>query len=185
MPKVNTGPKAYVYPSPVTVVGTKTGERENFSTVSYCTTISLTPAIVAIALHKSHKTNEGIKQNQTFSVNIPSVSQLAETDFCGIESGKTTDKSDVFKTFYGKTGTAPMIEEFPVNLECKLIKTVEVANTEVFFGQVMESYADEQVLENSTPAVEKINPAVVSVPDKKYFELGNAKGRAWDMGLEK
>ncbi|MFC1921177.1 hypothetical protein ACFLYQ_05585, partial [Chloroflexota bacterium] len=59
---------------------------------------------------------KGIKQNMTFSVNVPSADLVKETDYCGIESGSKADKVAVckFDVFYGKLETAPMVEQCPV-----------------------------------------------------------------------
>jgi flavin reductase (DIM6/NTAB) family NADH-FMN oxidoreductase RutF len=71
------------------------------------------PGTVSLSMSKAHYTNAGIKENGTFSVNIPSAKIVKETDYCGLMSGKNIDKASLFKTFYGKLKTAPMIEECP------------------------------------------------------------------------
>ena len=45
---------------------------------------------------------------------------ISETDYCGLVSGRKTDKSNIFNVFYGELETAPMIMECPVSIECKL-----------------------------------------------------------------
>ncbi len=80
-------------------------------------------------MNKRHYTNTGIRKNGTFSVNIPSAEMVKETDYCGLLSGKDVDKAELFENFYGKLWTAPMIEECPLNIECRLIKTVTFQDT--------------------------------------------------------
>lgn len=66
--------------------------------------------MLAISLNKSHYTCTGIKENGTFSINIPSVEMVAKTDYCGLVSGNDGDKSILFHTFYGILENAPMIQ---------------------------------------------------------------------------
>jgi flavin reductase (DIM6/NTAB) family NADH-FMN oxidoreductase RutF len=56
------------------------------------------------------------------------------TDYCGLVSGKQKSKDDIFKTFYGKLETAPLIEECGVNMEYELLQTVDFPNHDVFLG---------------------------------------------------
>jgi flavin reductase (DIM6/NTAB) family NADH-FMN oxidoreductase RutF len=76
--------------------------------------------MMAVALNLVHYTSEGIRENRTFSVNIPSRDKMEITDYCGIVTGRKKDKSNLFKIFFGKTKTAPMIEQCPLCIECKL-----------------------------------------------------------------
>jgi len=55
--------------------------------------------MLALAINKKHYAPEGIRETRTFSVNIPSVDLLTETDYCGIVSGRNVDKSKVFSLF--------------------------------------------------------------------------------------
>ena len=65
-----------------------------------------------------------MEENGVFSINLPSVEMVEATDYCGVVSGHKVDKSGLFKVFYGKLETAPMIEECRLNMECKLVQKV-------------------------------------------------------------
>lgn len=88
-------------------------------------------------MNKLHYTNSGIKANKTFSVNIPSIKMVKETDCCGLVSGKDKNKSDMFKTFYGELKTAPMIEQFSINMECELKQTIDFSTHDIFVGKIV------------------------------------------------
>ena len=108
---------------------------------------------------------------------------LEVTDYCGIVSGKKADKSDIFRSFYGKLGKAPMIHECPVNLECRLVDTLDFGGgSEVFIGEILESYAEEKYFCNGIPDVEKIEPIVFSMYDNNYWGIGEHLGKAWYSG---
>jgi len=103
---------------------------------------------ISLGMAKIHYTNAGIKENKTFSVNIPSAGMVKKTDYCGLVSGKRVDKSRLFENFCGKLETAPMIKQCPINTECRLIKTVDFPKHDVFVGEVVETYCDEQCLKD-------------------------------------
>ncbi len=143
MAKTKLGADVFLYPMPVTLVGANVGGRPNFLTVAFCGIMNPHPPIIYVALNKAHHTNAGIKENQSFSVNIPSAEMVRVTDYCGLASGRDTDKSRLFEVFYGDLGTAPMIGECPLNMECRLIQTLDFRVDEVFIGEIMQSYSDE------------------------------------------
>ncbi len=182
MAKVKVGPGPYLYPMPVVLVGAQVKGRPNYLTVAFAGIVNLQPAIIALGLGRKHYTNLGIKKNKTFSVNIPSPKLVKATDFCGIYSGHRVDKSGVFKSFYGKLKTAPMIEECAVNLECRLVRIIPLEADELVLGEIMEVYVDKKCLTRGAPDVRKIKPMVFTVPDNRYWALGKAVGPAWKIG---
>jgi len=190
MEKIELAVKAYLFPKPVTLVGTNVGGKPNYMTLAYCNIVNQKPPIISISSGKRHYTNIGIKENGTFSVNTPSADMVKITDYCGLVSGRRVDKSTLFETFYGKHKTAPMIKECPLNLECKVIKTVELPMNEVFIAEIVGVYVEEQYLTNGLPDMQKINPIVLSMFDdylgrgNNYWKVVEHLGRAWSIGKE-
>jgi len=154
--KIKLGAKNCLYPLPTTLVGGNVEGKPNYITIAHVGIMDL--GSVSLGMHKSHYTNAGIKVNKTFSVNIPSIKMVKETDYCGIFSGKKVDKTKLFETFYGTLVTAPMIKECPLNMECQLIKTVDFPNHDVFVGEVVETYVDETCLTDEIVDFSKIQP---------------------------
>ncbi|MFB0563791.1 MAG: flavin reductase family protein [Candidatus Lokiarchaeia archaeon] len=184
MEKIEIGAKTFLYPMPTTLVGANVGGKPNYLTIAYCGIMNHNPPIIGIAPSKTHYTTIGIKENQTFSVNIPSVDMVKVTDYCGLVSGKKVDKSKLFDTFYGKLKTAPMIGECPLNLECKVIQTLEFANDMVFIGEIVAAYSEKKYLTNGLPDIKKINPIIFSMHDNNYWKVGEHVARAWNVGKE-
>lgn len=181
--KKTIGAKNFLYPMPITLVGADVNGMPNYLTVAFCGIVQASPPMISITLGKMHYTNEGIRENNCFSVNIPSRYMVEATDYCGIVSGKKIDKSCIFETFYGKLKEAPMIRECPINLECRLVQTLDFGGTnEAFIGEIVESYAEERYLCNGTPDIEKIEPIVFSMYDNNYWGIGNHLGKAWSVG---
>ncbi len=174
---------SYLYPMPVIIVGANVRGKANFLTIAYCGIIRDKPPTIAISASKGHYTNKGIRENHTFSVNTPSVEMVEKTDYIGIESGKDVDKSKIFDVFYGELQTAPMISEAPLNLECKLVKNVDLGGgNDIFFGEIVQTYANENCLTDDLPDIEKIDPLVFSMTDNSYRKVGEFIGKAWEIG---
>jgi flavin reductase (DIM6/NTAB) family NADH-FMN oxidoreductase RutF len=182
MEKMELNTQSICYPMPCSLVGVNVGSKPNYLTVAWFSMVNFKPPYLMIALGKSHYTNPGIKENGTFSLNIPSTAMADVTDYCGLVSGNKYDKAKMFETFYGKLKTAPMIKECPFNVECKVIQTVDFAVDELFIGEIIASYSDERYLTDGVPDMRKIAPFILSMPERKYLTLGAEVGPAWEMG---
>ncbi|MFC1821857.1 flavin reductase family protein [Thermodesulfobacteriota bacterium] len=180
--KNTIGAKNFLYPMPTTLVGANVNGRPNYITIAHVGIMD--PGSISLGMNKVHYTNAGIKENGTFSVNIPSENQVKETDYCGLVSGKGTDKAELFQTFYGGLGTAPMIEECPVNMECKLVRTVDFPKHDIFMGEVVETYCDEEYLTDGVVDFSKVRPILFSMHDTGYWKLGDKFAKAWSVGKE-
>jgi flavin reductase (DIM6/NTAB) family NADH-FMN oxidoreductase RutF len=180
--KVDIGPKVASYPMPMSLIGANVEGKANFLAAAWYTSLSYNPPRVAVALNKTHYTNQGIKTNKTFSLNIPSEDLLKATDYCGMVTGVKTDKSTMFEVFYGQLKTAPMISECPVSFECKLEKVIDNASHELFMGEIVSTFTEEKYLTNDVIDFIKVKPFMLSFQDQSYFGLGELKGKAWREG---
>jgi flavin reductase (DIM6/NTAB) family NADH-FMN oxidoreductase RutF len=178
--KMQIGPKNCLYPLPTTLIGANVNEKPNVIAIAHVGIMDL--GSVSLGVAKAHYTNKGIKENKTFSVNIPSENMVEKTDYCGLVSGREVNKGELFKTFYGKLRTAPMIEECPINMECELIKTVDFPNHDIFIGRIVETYCDDGVLENGVVDFSKVKPILFVMNDRSYWKLGSRLARAWNVG---
>jgi len=172
------------YPMPVVLVGANVKEKPNFLAIGWFVNAGYKPPKVAVVLNKAHYTNQGIKENGTFSVCIPSDDMIVAADYCGLFSGAKVDKSKVFEVFYGKLKTAPMITECPVNLECKLDKMVDNGQHEMFIGDIISTYTEEKYLTDGTPDLQKTKPFILAAHGSSagYYTLGEPKCEAFSIG---
>lgn len=180
--KREIGAKNCLYPLPTVLVGALVNGKPNYITMAHVGIADFNS--VSISMNKKHYTNAGIRENKCFSVNIPTENMVEVTDYCGIVSGKDEDKSALFKTFYGKLKTAPMIEECPVCMECELIATVDFPNHDLFIGKVVETYCDEQVMTGAAVDFSKLRPILFSMTDRSYYRLGERFAKPWSIGKE-
>ena len=184
MDKINIGANSLFYPMPVTLVGALVQGRPNFLAIAWVSRVNLNPPILAVALNKVRHTAVGVQENQTFSVNVPGADLVKETDYCGIVSGKETDKSGLFEIFYGELKTAPMIRQCAMCMECRLIETVSLPTHNLFLGEVAGSYIEERYLADGKPDIRKMNPFLFSRIDNSYWTLGEEIGKAYSIGKQ-
>lgn len=128
-----------VVPGPkiVTLVTCGTIEKPNIVAVSYVGQI--TDRLMYVSLRPSRHSNQVIKSNRLFVINYVGADLVKEADFCGIYSGRDTDK-------FKKTGLSidpnqeiPMISESPLSLECALKDVSRIGEHDVFFGDVKKA----------------------------------------------
>ena len=172
----------FFLPMPVVLVGTQVNGKANFMTVGWCARANANPPMILCGIGNHHYTPKGIAAMRTFSVNIPSSDLLEKTDYCGMVSGETIDKSHVFDVFYGSLKTAPMIRECPVSLECRFVQTVPLPTNTLFIGEISGAYADGRVMKEGKPDFPEIDPLLLTMPENRYWTLGRYAGDAWSAG---
>ncbi len=180
--KVKTGWKLPLLPLPICILGAHVNGKPNFNTIIWFTMLHDNPPLIGVAMSKKHYTNPGIKENRTFSINIPTSDMVVVTDYCGLHSGSKVDKSKEFEIFYGDLGTAPMIKECSVNIECKLINIKEFKNTELFIGEIIEIYSDEKYITDKKPDVKEFDSFICLMPNGPYWKIGDYLAEAYEVG---
>jgi len=187
MGKTALGAQTILYSTPAVIVGARVDGKPNFSTYAWCGIVNSEPPTISISMRYKHHTLKGVHQNGTFSVNIPSVDEVVETDYCGMVSGRDADKARKcnFTVYYGKLETAPLIEECPVNLECRVLHSLRLGTHEMLIGQIEEVYITDSCLTDGEPDVEKIRPFTYVVqPARHYRAYGEILGKAFSIGKQ-
>jgi len=177
--KVMIGNYSMVSPTPIVLVGTMVDNKANYLTVGAFGVVCLAP-VFYISLKNTHYSTTGIKESGFFSVNLPSAAMLPKTDYCGMVSGGTTDKSALFTSFYDERGNAPMIQEAPMNYLCKVMNSVTINDFEVFFGEIISAYVNDDCVTDGKPDPLKIDPIIGM--GAAYYSLGNEAGKVFTEG---
>jgi len=172
---------AFLYPMPMVLVGSLAEGKPNFMAAAWVSRVNFKPPLFAIALGPHH-TNKGIDENKEFSINIPSVSQIEKTDYCGLVSGGKTDKSGIFDVFYGVSDKAPLIKECPVCMSCSVYEVVKLPYDTLYIGEPKEVFTEEKYLTDGQLDIKKINPFTLSMPDNNFWSIGENVGKAWNIG---
>lgn len=178
--KVEIGTRNVLSLMPTVLVGALVEGKPNYLAIAWVGIVGRNT--ISVTLNKQHYTNQGIKKNKTFSVNIPCAKMVEKTDYCGLVSGKDVDKAALFRTFFGKLKTAPMIEECPLNAECSLANHIESATHDLFIGEVVTTYCDKEVLEGNSVNLAKLDPILLSMPDRIYVRVSERVANAFEVG---
>ena len=165
-----------------TILGTHYEGKINFMALDWLTRVNFKPAMLGICVNRIHASNEAIRNTGEFSVNVPSVDMVEITDYTGLVSGKNVDKSGLFEFFYGQLKSAPMIKQCPVSMECKVIQTVDLPTNTFFIAEIIDIYSEDRFLTEGKPDVKKMNPFLLTMPDNRFWSIGECVGRAWNAG---
>jgi flavin reductase (DIM6/NTAB) family NADH-FMN oxidoreductase RutF len=186
--KKSFGPKTLIYPAPVWVVGTYDADgRPNIMTIAWGGICCSQPPCIAISLRKATYSYGNIVEQKAFTINVPSEEHAKAADHVGMVSGRNLDKFAATKLtpIHAEFVDAPYVAEFPMILECRLLKTVEIGFHTQFIGEVVDVKVDEEVLsEKGLPQIEKIRPFVFSPEVKAYHAIGVNIGQAFSIGKD-
>jgi flavin reductase (DIM6/NTAB) family NADH-FMN oxidoreductase RutF len=182
MEKLTIKKDLFCLPWTQTILGTHYEGRVNFMALDWLTRVNVNPAMLGICVNKIHASHAAVDDTGEFSVNIPSADMLEITDYTGLVSGKKADKSKLFEVFYGELKAAPMIKICPLNIECKVVQTVELPTNSFFIGEILNIYSEDQFLTDGNPDVKKMNPFLLTMPDNSFWSIGECIGKAWNAG---
>ncbi|MDP3878894.1 MAG: flavin reductase family protein [Dehalococcoidales bacterium] len=187
MGKIQMGPQTLLYPMPAMLIGADVDGEPSFMVCAWCGIANSEPPMISVGVRRSRHTQKGIRENMTFSVNVPSVDIIKEADYCGTNSGPKANKLDIcrFKVFYGKLKNAPLIEQCPVNLECKVMHVLDLGTHQLFVGTIEETHVSEDCLTDGKPDVNKIKPYIfVKSTVTQYQAFGEVIAQVGSPGRE-
>lgn len=181
------GVKPAVYPMPVLMIATY-DENGVVDVMNAAWGMICDMDKITLALTETHKTVKNIKLNKAFTVSLADAKTVKEADFFGIASGNTM--ADKFERS-GLTATksdrvnAPIVEEFPVTMECELAEIIETDNVYSIIGKIVNVSAHEEVLdEKGRIDIEKSGILMFDQFKAGYYVTGEKVGQAWQSGKE-
>lgn len=181
----NFGKKTYFYPLPVLIIGTYDENGKPNAMNAAWGGIYDTNQVI-ICLSTDHKTTSNIELKKEFTVSFADAKHVVEADYVGIESGNDVDKIEKAKLHVLKSEyvDAPLFEEFPMSLECKIYKISESDGTTWVVGDIINVSVDERVLTDGKIDLKKLQPITYDPVNHTYLELGNKVGNAFKDGLK-
>jgi len=146
--KVKTRPSnayRFLHPMHTVLVTCGKASEENIITLAWAMPTSINPPLIAMSVRPTRHSYKLIKETQEFVVNVPPIDIVKETLFCGRCSGKTYDKFKETKLtpLPAKAVKTSIIKECVAHLECKLKQTFATGDHDIFVGEVIEAYANE------------------------------------------
>lgn len=182
MRKVVIEKDLFCLPWTQTILGTHHEGKVNFMALDWLTRVNYQPPMLGICVNKHNASHSAISDTGEFSVNVPTTDMVDVTDYAGLVSGKRVDKSGLFEVFYGELEAAPMITICPITIECRVVKTVELPTNSFFIGEIITIFTEDRFLTEGKPDVKKINPFLLTMPDNRFWSVGECIGKAWNAG---
>ena len=179
MAKQTWKPGNMVYPLPAVMVsvGTKDG-RDNIITIAWTGTICTNPAMLYISVRPERYSYEMIQESGEFVVNLTTEALAQATDYCGVRSGKDVDKWKETGLTKGKANElkyTPIIEECPVNIECKVREIQKLGSHDMFIADVVSVQVSDEYLDETGKFC--LNESgLLAYSHGSYLSLGNQIG---------
>src|SRR5512137_2442898 len=188
MMKKSLGAKTLLYPTPVCVISTYDPYgKPNAMTAAWVGICCSSPPCIAVSLRKATYTYGNIMERKAFTVSIPSEDYARHADYFGLVSGKNVDKfaSSGLTPLKSELVDAPLVQEFPIALECKLHRVMEIGLHTEFIGEILDVKANESCLgADGLPDIEKVRPVLFSPEGRDYHGVGKFIGKAFSIGKE-
>jgi flavin reductase (DIM6/NTAB) family NADH-FMN oxidoreductase RutF len=179
MAKQTWKPGNMVYPLPAVMVsvGNATGET-NIITIAWTGTICTNPAMLYISVRPERHSYQMIKDSGEFVVNLTTEDLAKATDYCGVRSGKDVNKWKETGLTEGKANAlqyAPIIEECPVNIECKVTEVKELGSHHMFLAEVVSVQVSEEYLDEKGKFCLN-ETGLMAYSHGEYLSLGKSLG---------
>lgn len=182
MSRVNLEPKPFMYPMPVLIIGTY-DENGVPNAMNAAWGIITDYQEITISLAKEHKTAKNLLATKAFTVSIATEDMAIPCDYVGIESGNKVPNKLEIAGFHARKSefvNAPLIEELPMTLECK-VKSYE---DEILVGEIVNISVDERILTDGKIDPKKLKPITYDPVNHAYISLGEKVGNAFKDGLK-
>ena len=172
-------PGNMVYPLPAVMVSTAdTKGNDNIITVAWTGTVCTNPAMLYISVRPERYSYHLLRESGEFVVNLTTEKLAKATDWCGVRSGRDYDKWKEMHLTRGeakKLQYAPIIQESPVNIECKVTEVHELGSHHMFLARVEAVQEDESYM-NETGKFELNDTQLLAYSHGEYYTLGKKLG---------
>ncbi len=149
--KVNSTPGPLLAPVPAVMVSCGSMEESNIITIAWTGTINSNPPMTYISVQPKRYSHDVIEKSGEFVINLVSVRLAKTMDFCGVRSGRDTDKFEARGLTREKADTvdAPMIAESPVNIECKVKDIIRMPSHDMFIAEITAVHIDDRYVDEN------------------------------------
>lgn len=177
MSKVTWKPGTLLAPVPPALISCSHEGKDNLITIAWTGILNSEPAKTYISVRPERHSHKMIKESGEFVINLPSQHIVRSIDFCGVRSGKNTDKFEACKLTREKASVVncPMVAESPVSIECKVTDVIPLGSHDMFMADIVAVNIDERYIdEKGKFHIEKC--ALAAYAHGQYFALGKKIG---------
>ena len=170
-------PSVLTSPVPAVLVSCKSGETVNVFTVAWTGTLNTQPPVTYISVRPERYSYGLIKESGEFVINLTTEELARAADFCGVRSGKNTDKIEKMglQMMPSSKVDVPLIAQSPVNIECRVRQIMQLGSHDMFIADIVALDISEKYIdENGRLALEKAG--LIAYAHGDYFTLGKRLG---------
>ena len=175
----NFGPKTWLYPMPVLIIGTY-DENGNPNAMNAAWGGIYDTDQVMVCLADDHKTTDNIKKTEAFTVSFATAETVVPCDYVGIVSANDLPDKFARAGFHAVKSefvNAPIIEELPMTVECRLLKFNEDG---ICIGEIVNVSAEERILDGAGKVdVKRLDPIMYDGATHGYWSVGEKVGQAF------
>lgn len=186
MSKKSIGTQGSVWPMPVLIVAAYDEEgKPNLMNAAWGQMCGMDK--IALFISEGHKTTQNILKTKAFTVAISDRAHMVEADYVGIASGNEVEdkfaRTGLHQTRSEKVN-APLIEEFPLTMECELAEVVNTENMYCIVGKIVDTQVEESAVgEDGKVDPAKLDAIAFDEYQSGYYAMGERVGTAWDAGV--
>ena len=168
---------AMLAPVPAALVTCGNMEKPNILTIGWTGIVCTRPPMTYISVRPERFSHDIIMDSGEFVINLTTSAMVRETDFCGVKSGRDIDKFAAcgFHAVPAVKVSAPLIEESPVSIECKVTESKLLGSHTMFLAEIVGIDADEKFIDSKG----KLNLqqcGLAAYAHGEYFALGRKLG---------
>lgn len=142
-------PGTLLYPLPAVLVSCGDSAHSNLMTAAWTGTVCTNPAMLYVSIRPERYSYGIIRERGEFTVNLTTAAMARATDYCGVKSGRDTDKwaGSGLHPVPGVGVACPAVEESPVSIECRLRQVIPLGSHDMFLAEVVDVLADERYMD--------------------------------------
>ena len=168
-----------LYPVPAVLIGCRDKEgKDNLMTAAWAGTVCSDPVMVSVSIRKERFSHDIIENTGEFTISLTTRSLARAADYCGVRSGRNTDKFREMKLtpLESEKIGAPGVAQSPVVLECRVKEILRLGSHDMFVAEVVNVSVDEQYLDDKGK-LELEKADLIAYSHGEYFALGDKIGK--------
>lgn len=178
MTKISWPAGTLLAPVPPALISSGTLEKPNVMTAAWTGIVCTDPAMTYVSLRPSRYSHDIIKQSGEFVINVPNLPLAKAVDFCGVKSGRDTDKFKVCGLTAAPSSkiSAPQVKEAPISLECKVRSVTPYGTHDMFLADIVAVNVDDAYI-NKSGGLNLEKAGLLAYAHGFYYTLGRQLGK--------
>lgn len=178
MTKISWPAGTLLAPVPPALISSGTLENPNVMTAAWTGIVCSDPAMTYVSLRPSRYSHEIISKSEEFVINVPNLPLAKAVDFCGVKSGRNTDKFQACGITAAPSSKikAPQVKEAPISLECKVRSITHYGTHDMFLADIVAVNVDDAYI-NKQGGLNLEKAGLLAYAHGFYYTLGRQLGK--------